>query len=144
MTVQDFELFLLAMASWREAEGCSVDVMLCVAHTIFNLSAHRDLSISQAIVEHQKLHGIVAKEEHYPDVREPVFTRLLQRIGGVTGPFREDLTNGAEYYLDLSKEVPKHMRYLLDKPDSFHMCAVSGSRHFFKEITLDTHPIDVP
>ena len=142
MTVQQYELALLALASWREAAGENIDTMLSIAYTIHNLALIDELSISAAIVKHQELHGIVVDEKAHPDVREPQFTRLLQRIDSVVGPFAEDLTNGATHYVDLSKDIPQRMRYLLDQPDVYKLCCVSGTRHFFKK-TLDTHPENV-
>lgn len=131
-TAQDFENSILALESWREAWGESVDQMLCVAWTIRNLATRDTLSIGDAIRQHKNLHGLDDSNTLFPDVREPIFMRLMQRIDEVGSSYGDDLTNGAVYYVDVRNDSSPLVRELLGKPDEHPLCSVFGRRHFFR------------
>lgn len=133
MTVQDFDSAILALAAWREAQPTDpVDAMLCIALTIVNLSRRYDLSIGEAIVRHQELHGVSVDYSLFPDTRDPRFMRLIQRIGDVTAGYIDDMTGGALYYVDLSKPHAEELDAVLESPEEHPMCAVAFGRHFYK------------
>jgi hypothetical protein len=132
MNIPDYEGAILALACWRESRDGTVESMLCIGNTIVNLATLQEIGTGEAIVQHRLLHGLLGDGASYPDTRDPMFCKLLRRIDDITSQYHEDLTNGAIYYIDLSKEVPAHMKFLLNSPEEHPMCAVSGSRHFFK------------
>lgn len=132
MTVQDYNHALLALASWREGLGTSVDTMLCIAHTIVNFARQNECGIGAAIVEHCALHHLEVDEDEYPDDRDPLFQKLLRQIDEVDSKTGIDLTNGAIYYVDTAKPIPEYMKFLLKHPAEHPMVALVGTRHFFK------------
>src|SRR5665213_2719383 len=116
MTVHDFDRAMLALASWQEASDMSADVMLCIAHTIMNLAQRDNISIGEAILKHKVLHGS-SLDGKQPDVRDPVFVRLLQRIEEVGGLIRSDITKGAIYHVDLSAPIPEALSSIVTDAD---------------------------
>ena len=132
MTTKDFDSGLLALQGWREGHKEGAQVALYVAYTIHNLAKSKDISIGEAVVLHRAMHFLPAMEDEFPDCRDPQFTRLLQRIDQVTAEFAEDPTNGAIYYAELSNGAPEYIKPILADSERHPMCAISGTRHFFK------------
>lgn len=128
MTSREFNLAALALAAWQEGADSSVEVMICIARTIWNLAQRDEIGVLDAIDRHRNLHGLLDEDNHpNPDERDPKFTKLLQRIDEIGSQYSDDLTNGAIYYADLSS--PSQIAKEIAKNES---CAVAGRLHFFK------------
>lgn len=141
MTDKDFIKSLAALTAWREENENGLNGMLGVLFVIRRraekwysgdwakaIEAHGQFSSMSILGDGQTV--------KYPDVREPVFAKLLSWMDSMYDGTAEDkLTQGAFYYSDLSS--PAYVkdgwfdRVIVAYPETHPRVAVVGSTTYF-------------
>jgi len=135
----DFEKAIVALTAWREMSGEGVNAMLAV---VFVLRRRAELGwnggslYNNAIAKNQFSSMSVMGDPNtvrYPDIREPGFQTLLQKVEDIYEGAADNLTNGACYYCVPENSTSGWFKSnILDRPDEHPRCAVIGKTFFFK------------
>jgi len=137
MVVEDFEKGILALLCWREARGEGIDGMLAVACVVANRVRAWKKSWCEVIDAHDQFSSMTVKGDSqtivYPDVRDPLFLRLIQALDAIYEGRSKDVTNGALYYGDLQDVTSDWFKvHILGDPSAHPLCARIGRHSFFR------------
>jgi spore germination cell wall hydrolase CwlJ-like protein len=136
MVIEDFEKGLLALVCWREARGDGIEAMLAVAHVIHNRVKAWGKSYCEVIDGHDQFSSMTIAGDSqllvWPDVRNPLFVQLLQKLDDAYAGTGDDLTKGSIYYGNLANVTSGWFKSeIVGKPDQHPMKAIIGKQHFF-------------
>lgn len=123
MISEDFNKSLLAMTAWQYNEH-GLDVMLGVAHALRNRAYVAGWS---AVLQSE------LNLTHWPNVNDPVFTRLMQAIDNIYANRVLDLTNGGRFFANLHKEPEDWFKEtILSDKEAHPLVGIIGAFHFFR------------
>jgi hypothetical protein len=70
----------------------------------------------------------------WPDTRDPLFNKLLQRVDAIFDGTMPDVTAGAHYYAAINSITPGgwFQKNIIDNASEHPLTAVAGGHHFYK------------
>jgi hypothetical protein len=142
MTADDYVKSLLCLLAWREERSNQANGCLGVLFVVRNRVNAGWGNWTQVISKHGQFSSISivgdSQTVEYPDVRDPLFQILLQRVDGIyEGVAPDNLVDGALYYADLqSPGFDKNGWFantILKNPDKYPRLAQVGTTTYFGE-----------
>lgn len=101
MSPSDFTRSVIALACWRAAQHETYQVMLSVCMVFKNRADHISVDIYD-----EACRWLAENPGEFPDVRDPTFLNMLNRLDGVSSGFVPDKTGGALWFAPKSSEEP--------------------------------------
>jgi hypothetical protein len=133
-----FEKSILALALWREDRGAGLDGMIAVGNCLHNRVKTWKQSWSQVVEGKNQLSSMTYLGDSqtivYPDIREPLFISLIQKIDDIYQGKGTDLSNGGLYYCNPSAITKGGWfeKTIIGNPAEHPICAHAGGHIFYR------------